>query len=92
MVKRIKKILGCVLVFIVFLSTKVMGLNVGEIETLYGLPSPQVEPVVSTSSVILKIIGIILIPIVIIIGIIVYVKKKHKKQREEENNTGKEID
>lgn len=84
--KSLKKVLGAIPVFITSLSTKVMGLNVLEIDPnqqdLYGVP------MVSRTTLILKIvrrIGIILIPIVIIIGVIVYVKKRKKAKEQKEN-------
>lgn len=86
--KSLKKVLGAIPVFIASLGTKVMGLNVLEIDSpqkvdlLYGVP------MVSRTTLILRIvrrIGIILVPIVIIIGIIVYVKKRKKAKEQKEN-------
>lgn len=92
MKNKLKKILSSISGFFILIGTtvsKAIDINViiGT-QDLYG-PPPVVDPIVSQSEFairIIRVVGIILIPIIFVIGIIMYIDKRKKDKRKEKES------
>lgn len=74
MKEKVKKIMRSLIGGILLFTTKVMAMDSFDIaQPMYGITKPESKTVISLN--VLKIIGIIFIPIVLLMGAIIYVRK-----------------
>ncbi len=80
-ISKLKKIFNLILLIIISIPNKIFAevLDVSNYTALYGMPNPK--PSTITSTIILKIAKICIIPMASLVGIIVYLKKSKSSKK-----------